>query len=214
MSGAFDPKNDLWRTVSAMTDVCGLSFLWAAACLPVVTIGPATAALYFAVVRHVRRREDGAFKAFFHSFRVNLKQGALATLAILPPAFLLQLGWRLCRTAAASAAYGYAVLAGYSLLMLLPLGALMFLFPLLGRFSFSLKDLFATASRLALAHLPTALALAAVNGAAAFLCLRLVLPLFFLPALAALASSLLLERVFRRYAPELEEEEQERDLGI
>ena len=53
-----------------------------------------------------------------------------------------------------------------------------------------------------------------LGGAAAFLCLRLVLPLFFLPALAALASSLLLERVFRRYAPELEEEEQERDLGI
>ena len=215
MSGLFDPKNDLWRTVSTMTDVCGLSFLWAAACVPVVTIGPATAALYFAVVRHVRRREDGAFKAFFHSFRMNFKQGILATLVVLVPAFFLQLGWRLCRMAAASTSYGYAVLAGYSLLMLLPLGALMFLFPLLGRFSFSLKDLFAMASRLTLAHLPTALLLVAINGAAAFLCLRLVLPLFFVPALAALASSLLLEKVFRRYAPELEEEEAaEEDLGI
>ena len=215
MSGLFDPKNDLWRTVSAMTDVCGLSFLWAAACVPVVTIGPATAALYFAVVRRVRRREDGAFKAFFHSFRMNVKQGVLATLMILVPAFLMQLGWRMCRMAAASAPYGYAVLAGYSLLMLLPLGALMFLFPLLGRFSFPMKGLFATASRLALAHLPTALLLVALNGAAAFLCLRLVLPLFFVPALAALASSFLLEKVFRRYAPELEEEEgAEEDLGI
>ena len=215
MSGLFDPKNDLWRTVSAMTDVCGLSFLWAAACVPVVTIGPATAALYFAVVRRVRRREDGAFKAFFHSFRMNAKQGVLATLMILVPAFLMQLGWRMCRMAAASAPYGYAVLAGYSLLMLLPLGALMFLFPLLGRFSFPMKGLFATASRLALAHLPTALLLVALNGAAAFLCLRLVLPLFFVPALAALASSFLLEKVFRRYAPELEEEEgAEEDLGI
>ena len=97
MSGLFDPKNDLWRTVSTMTDVCGLSFLWAAACVPVVTIGPATAALYFAVVRRVRRREDGAFKAFFHSFRMNVKQGVLATLMILVPAFLMQLGWRMCR---------------------------------------------------------------------------------------------------------------------
>ena len=195
--------------------MCGLSFLWAAACVPVVTIGPATAALYFAVVRRVRRREDGAFKAFFHSFRMNFKQGVLATLMVLVPAFLMQLGWRMCRMAAASAPYGYAVLAGYSLLMLLPLGALMFLFPLLGRFSFPMKGLFATASRLALAHLPTALLLVALNGAAAFLCLRLVLPLFFVPALAALASSFLLEKVFRRYAPELEEEEgAEEDLGI
>ena len=65
MSGAFDPKNDLWRTVSLITDVCGLSFLWVLTSLPIITIGPATAALYFAVVRYVRRREDGAFAAFF-----------------------------------------------------------------------------------------------------------------------------------------------------
>ena len=197
MSGLFDPKNDLWRTVSTMTDVCGLSFLWAAACVPVVTIGPATAALYFAVVRRVRRREDGAFKAFFHSFRMNFKQGVLATLMVLVPAFFLQLGWRLCRMAAASISYGYAVLAGYSLLMLLPLGALMFLFPLLGRFSFSLKDLFAMASRLTLAHLPHRSAAGGDQWG------------------GSLVSSLLLEKVFRRYAPELEEEEAaEEDLGI
>lgn len=213
MGGVFDPNNDLWRTVSAMTDVCGLSFLWAAACVPVVTIGPATAALYFAVTRRVRQREDGAFRDFFHSFRVNFKQGLLATLAVLPLAFLLQLGWRLCRASAASLSYGYAVLAGYSLLMLLPLGALMFLFPLLGRFSFSMGDLFRTASRLVLAHLPTALLLVLINAVAAWLCLQFVLPLFFLPALTSLLSSLLLEKIFRRYAPELEQEDGEEDLG-
>lgn len=216
MGGAFDPKNDLWRTVSLVTDVCGLSFLWVVACLPVVTIGPATAALYFAVVRYVRRREDGAFRAFFRSFRMNLRQGVLATLIILLPAFLLQLGWRMCRTMAASAAGGYGLLAFYSLLMVLPLGALMYLFPLLGRFTFSLGDLFRTAARLTLAHLPTSLCLVILFAVGAMLCLQFVLPLFFLPALVTLASSLLLEKVFRRYAPELEEEEEpevQGDLG-
>ena len=216
MGGAFDPKNDLWRTVSLVTDVCGLSFLWVVACLPVVTIGPATAALYFAVVRHVRRREDGAFRAFFHSFRMNLRQGVLATLIVLLPVFLLQLGWRMCHVMAASASGGYGLLAFYSLLMVLPLGALMYLFPLLGRFTFSLKDLFRTAARLTLAHLPTSLCLVILSAVGAMLCLQFVLPLFFLPALVALASSLLLEKVFRRYAPELEEEEEpevQGDLG-
>ena len=216
MGGAFDPKNDLWRTVSLVTDVCGLSFLWVVACLPVVTIGPATAALYFAVVRHVRRREDGAFRAFFRSFRMNLRQGVLATLIILLPAFLLQLGWRMCRTMAASASGGYGLLAFYSLLMVLPLGALMYLFPLLGRFTFSQGDLFRTAARLTLAHLPTSLCLVILFAVGAMLCLQFVLPLFFLPVLVTLASSLLLEKVFRRYAPELEEEEEpevQGDLG-
>lgn len=216
MSGAFDPKNDLWRTVSVITDVCGLSFLWVLTSLPIVTIGPATAALYFAVVRYVRRREDGAFAAFFRSLRLNLRQGVLATLAVLLPAFLLQLGWRVCRAAAASTPYGYAVLAGYSLLMVLPLGVVLYLFPLLGRFTFSLGDLFRTAARLTLAHLPTTVILAALVTAAAMLCLQFVLPLFFLPALAVWVSSLWLEKIFRRYAPELDvedETEAEGDLG-
>lgn len=216
MSGAFDPKNDLWRTVSVITDVCGLSLLWVLTSLPIVTIGPATAALYFAVVRYVRRREDGAFAAFFRSFRLNLRQGVLATLAVLLPAFLLQLGWRMCRAAAPSAPYGYAVLAGYSLLMVLPLGVVLYLFPLLGRFTFSTGDLFRTAARLTLVHLPTAVALSVLTAAAAMLCLQFVLPLFFLPALVALVSSLWLEKIFRRYAPELaseDEEEPEEDLG-
>lgn len=216
MSGAFDPKNDLWRTVSVITDVCGLSFLWVLTSLPIVTVGPATAALYFAVVRHVRRREDGAFAAFFRSFRLNLRQGVLAALAVLLPAFLLQLGWRVCRAAAAVIPYGYAVLAGYSLLMVLPLGVVLYLFPLLGRFTFSLGDLFRTAARLTLAHFPATVILAALTVAAAMLCLQFVLPLFFLPALVAWVSSLWLEKIFRRYAPELDaedEEETEGDLG-
>ena len=214
MSGAFDPKNDLWRTVSLITDVCGLSFLWVLTSLPIITIGPATAALYFAVVRYVRRREDGAFAAFFRSFRLNLRQGVLATLAVLLPAFLLQLGWRVCRAAASATPYGYAVMAGYSLLMVLPLGVLLYLFPLLGRFTFSLGDLFRTAARLTLVHLPTALLLVILAVVSVMLCLQFVLPLFFLPALTALASSLLLEKIFRRYAPQLEnEEEPGEDLG-
>ena len=216
MAGAFDPKNDLWRTVSVITDVCGLSFLWVLTSLPIVTVGPATAALYFAVARHVRRREDGAFRAFFRSFRLNLRQGVLATLAVLLPAFLLQLGWRVCCTAASAAPYGYAVLAGYSLLMVLPLGVVLYLFPLLGRFTFSLGDLFRTAARLTLAHLPATVILAALTVAAAMLCLQFVLPLFFLPALTALAASVWLEKIFRRYAPELDTEDEEKpeeDLG-
>lgn len=147
---------------------------------------------------------------------MNLRQGVLATLIILLPAFLLQLGWRMCRTMAASVSGGYGLLAFYSLLMVLPLGALMYLFPLLGRFTFSLGDLFRTAARLTLAHLPTSLCLVILFAVGAMLCLQFVLPLFFLPALVTLASSLLLEKVFRRYAPELEEEEEpevQGDLG-
>ena len=44
MRDLFNPEKGLWRWLGTLVDVCGLSLLWTALCLPVVTIGPATAA--------------------------------------------------------------------------------------------------------------------------------------------------------------------------
>ena len=44
-----------------MVDIVGLSILWTFLCLPIVTAGPATAALYYTVVKCLRRRDSGAF---------------------------------------------------------------------------------------------------------------------------------------------------------
>ena len=80
MGKCFDPERGLWSLLSTLVDICGLSLLWALLCLPVVTIGPATAALYYPVVKAVRRKDREAFHAFFHSFRQNLRTGIPATL--------------------------------------------------------------------------------------------------------------------------------------
>ena len=56
MNEFFNPEKGIWAWLSAMVDVVGLSILWLILCLPVVTIGPATAALYYTVVKYVRAR--------------------------------------------------------------------------------------------------------------------------------------------------------------
>lgn len=52
--------------------------------MPVVTIGPAAAALYYTVVKCTRRRESGAFGYYFRSFRANFKPGLWAGLIAIP----------------------------------------------------------------------------------------------------------------------------------
>ena len=54
MSEFFNPEKGIWAWLSTLVDVVGLSVLWIALCLPVATIGPATAALYYTVVKCVR----------------------------------------------------------------------------------------------------------------------------------------------------------------
>ena len=51
--------------------------------IPIITIGPATAALYYTVVKVVRRNRETVIKSFFHSFKSNLKQGILFTIFYL-----------------------------------------------------------------------------------------------------------------------------------
>ena len=89
MGEFFNPEKGIWVWLSTLVDVCGLSIVWIFLCMPVVTAGPATAALYYTAVKCVRGRESGAFGCYFRSFRANFKTGLWTTLAVLPAAALL-----------------------------------------------------------------------------------------------------------------------------
>lgn len=106
---------------------------------------------------------------------------------------------------------GAVLFVAYCVALVLPLGVLCWLFPLLGRFTFGVKHLFLTAVQLTVGHLPTTAAVVVLTVLAAVPSAIYWWPALFLPALAALAASLLFERVFRRYAPELANGHEESD---
>lgn len=192
-----------------MVDVCGLSIVWIFLCLPVVTIGPATAALYYTVVKCVRGRESGAFGYYFRSFLSGFKTGLLATLAVLPAALLLWMGHDVVRwygTNLGGAAY--ILYVAYYFALIVPGGVLCWLFPLLGRFEYSLKDLFRTALQLSIAHLPSTVVVVLLTAQTAVFCLERWWPVLFMPSVVMLLVSLFTERIFAKYAPELAPEEE------
>ena len=82
------------------------------------------------------------------------------------------------------------------------LGILSILFPVLSRFENSFLGLLKNTVFLAMANLPRTLALGFLNAMTVMLCAVFVIPLFFLPSLAALMGSLLIEPMFKPYMPE------------
>ena len=189
MNRIFSPDNLFFRSLARGVDLIGLSLLWVLLCIPVVTIGPATAALYHAIARVFRfHEEEGAFGLFFRSLKANLKQGVLATLILLPGAALD------AELAGASAAYVF-----FLILLIIPVGLVCWLFPLLGRFEFSLPDLFLTAFRLMLAHIPTTLVLVILAVLFVSLSSWLFVLMLLTPALWAVCASWLLERAFAKH---------------
>lgn len=204
MGEFFNPEKGIWVWLSTFVDVVGLSVLWIFLCLPVVTVGPATAALYYATVKCVRSRESGAFGSYLHSFRDNLKPGLQATLMILPIVVLLLGIHHIVRwygTRAGGLLYILYVAQYFALI--LPAGVLCWLFPLLGRFDYNVKDLFRTAFQLTLAHLPSTVIVVLLTAQSVAFCVARWWPVVFLPVLSTLLVSLFTERIFQKYAPDL-----------
>ena len=77
MGRFFDVNNSVWSFVGKIFDAFVLHLMWVLCCLPVVTAGPSTAALYYALIKDVRDEEGHYVRAFFKSFRTNLRQGMI-----------------------------------------------------------------------------------------------------------------------------------------
>lgn len=60
--------------LNKIADMVIISALWCVCCLPVITVGASTAALYHSVVKSIREDRAYAAPSFWAAFRANLKQ--------------------------------------------------------------------------------------------------------------------------------------------
>ncbi len=203
----FNPESDLMQFLSRMTDCIFLSMFWILGCIPVVTIGASTAALYDSAFRGIRKGDKHSWERFLEVFKGNWKAGILPTLAFLVLGYVdlkILIGfWN-----AAVAGGSWMAFSAAAMLCAAVLGVLSVLFPMLSRFENPTGVLFKNTLLLALANLPRALVLGMLNGLTALLCARFIFPLFFLPALAAFLGSFCIEPMFAPYMPEEEAEEE------
>ena len=195
------PDSALMITMNQITDCIFLSLFWILGCLPVITAGVSTAALYDSVYHTYRQGEKNSWQRFLRSFRQNLKPGILpGILFLLIVAVMVRTGiffWN-------QAVYGnisWGVFAAAAFVLLALTGIVSILFPLLSRFENTTLQLLSNTFRLGMANLPLTLGLAMVNATVLFLCVRYVIPFVFLPALGALLSTLFIEPMLKPYMP-------------
>lgn len=195
----FNADSWLWKPFGWFADLVVLSLLWVLCCIPVVTIGGATAALYDAVVHSFRRKESDYLYRFFTTFKAEWKHGVLPTLLFGSLLAALFFGYRWFTDSAQGDA-AVAVAVGLLVLLCIPAGIVCWVFPILSRFELGFGALCGNSVRLGLAHLPSSVAMAlAAYGSIWVTGYLLFLPLLVLPALLMLFWSLFLEPVFKKY---------------
>ena len=167
MKNLFNLDNPVFQVLTRLADLVVVNLITLACCIPVVTIGPALAALSRTVYDLTVERCGGTVKTYFRFFRSNFRQGMIAGIVSL-----LALGSLGCDFFLLKLYYqggSYTALACLLLLLaFLTLGIISYLFPLIGRYDNTLRQHFQNALILLVRFLPRT---------AAMICIHL-LPLF------------------------------------
>lgn len=230
MNNWLNPDNKFFSFMGKAFDTLVLNIIWLLLCvpLPVVTVVwiaktenllfliltvlallpvvPATTALYYAIVKSVRRERSYAIKEFFRSFIRNFKQGAIFSLIALVMMAVLFIDFQYTLgLMQAQESSGSVYLGVFIVITLLFCAMYAYIGPLLSRFEMKTTGILKTAFIMATRHLLTTLTLLVLMAAVLVGCYIILPGMFFLPAVATLLSSFMIEKVFKKYMPEKEE---------
>ena len=209
----FRPENPINSILSRIFDLLILNILWLVCCIPVVTVGASTVALYTMTLNWIAGGDKPVVKGFFTAFRQNFKQGIAVTLILAVVAAVLVTDFHLLGREGST---GGSLLYGFCLVLLILAVALFsYVFPLLAKFENTVRQTFNNAWRLAATHLPYTLVVVFVN-VLPFL-LFLLLPSVFMhifwvwlligTSVSAYFCSYFMSRVFAELIGEQEDEE-------
>lgn len=197
-----NPDNGLMITLSQIADCIFLSLLWVLGCFFVVTAGASCSALYDAAYHCFRRGDSNSVKRFLATFRRDFKASLIPNVLFLAALWFGGKGMIAVWNAAVYGQISWAVFAAAAIVGVAAVGILGVMFPMLSRFDNPLGALLKNTLVLSVANMPRTMALGVLNVLSAWLCLQFIFPLFFLPALTTLVSTLLLEPMFKPYMTE------------
>ncbi|MDF2542809.1 MAG: putative rane protein [Herbinix sp.] len=206
MNNIFNMENGFFSVLSKICDILFISVVWALLCIPIVTIGPATTALYYATVKVVRRERGYLFREFFRSFKDNFKNGAIIGVIITVVTIILIFDRTYAKALIEqnNSNLGMILLSVFTAMVVLLLCFTIYVFPILSRFTMTKRQLVKSAFFMSIKHLPSTIAMAVIVALFALISYGIPIFIFIAPGLTAFLVSLLMERIFKKYMPKSE----------
>jgi uncharacterized membrane protein YesL len=156
MTAIFDGR--IFRFAAKVSNLFLLNILWLIFSIPIITMGAATSAVYYITLKMVKNEEGYIIKDFWYAFRQNLKQGIMIEFVLLVGGVIL-LGdiWYFLHL---GNIFGYIFAAIFSIGLTIYVLTLIFIFPLLAKYSNTVFGTLKNAVLMSLTHLPSSIALA------------------------------------------------------
>lgn len=206
MGGLFSMDGIIYKVGTLIFDVFFLNLLWFIFSIPIFTMGASTTALFYVCGKKVRGEDGYIFRDFWKSFKMNFKQSTLTWLIILAAAVILIIDFRNIHL--------MGNFANYFLIVLFVIGFEIFItslytFPVLSKFYIKTTNLIKTSFFMANKHLLTTILCVGLIALDIFIFFYFSFFMFFMVAAYAYVASFLFQRVFAKYAPEEDEEDEE-----
>ena len=151
--GIFDMDKPFWRWMGKIPEIIVLSLFWYICSIPIITIIPASCALFDAVSRNLMMDDKGSFTRFFRSFVRELKQGIPLSILWAILGYVAIVGNRILLSSANGGAMGiFSVI--YLVIIVMTIGYLGWLVPLQSRYKNTFIGLHVNALRFFLGRLP------------------------------------------------------------
>lgn len=93
----FHSDNPFWGGMGRLFDIVELNLLWLLCTLPLFTVGPASVALYSAMLALLRGKETYPHRDFFRAFRADFRRNVLAGLLLAAVGGFLWADVLICR---------------------------------------------------------------------------------------------------------------------
>lgn len=201
MAGIFDVDNRFFRFVTKITNLLLLNILWTIFSLPVITMGAATSAVYYVTLKMVRNEEGYIIKSFWKAFRQNLKQGIIIEVILLVCGVVLLSDIRFFLLMGGT--MGYIAAAIFSISVVIYVFAMIFIFPLVAKYSNTISGNLKNAVIMPLKHLPTSISMAILlivmlYGVYTSIPLMVIFPLIGVSGYAYVGS-ILFRSIFEKY---------------
>ncbi len=208
MGRFFSLDSPVMNFLGRVADLVWLNILYIICCIPIVTIGASTSALYYVTMKMVADEEGYITKSFFKSFKENFKQATVIWLIILLAGTIFFMDFRILNAMEGTLdKVVYVLICAVAILFLF---MTIYIFPLLAKFENTIKNSMKNAFLISIRHFPYTILLV-IGVIAPFILIYFVtalLPILFLGifSLIAFYTSYIYRKIFSYYIPQEEAE--------
>ncbi len=200
LSRIFNQDNAFFSFCGKLADVFMLSLLWIICCLPLITIGSSTAALYNTIVKCIRGKQDHPYSTFIECLKKNFKDGIPISFSIIAILFIMSYQFiYLWNGAIAGFRVSFLFLIFNCVFSIIPFGFICWICPIFSRYEFTFSQLAVTSFKFVFAHLFSSIIMAVIFAVSLYFSSMLIFPIIFVPFIVTYINSIFIEKAFKKH---------------